>query len=420
MVKKSKKSAEKKSRSVEEKQKKQGHSSVKPITLENEFRFSEERFRRAKNRILAIGKENKTVFLEDINKFLPIDTPGDKIDELFDELEEMQIEIGDDLFADTESDEDIKGALEDLRNPLRAYLKNAGSFNLLTSQEEVEIAKIMEKSKKELLRLTKKRKNGKTSKKIMEYEQGFINARDRLIQANLRLVISIAKKYSNPKLSLRDLIQEGNIGLMKAVEKFRYREGFKFSTYATWWIRQAITRAIADHSATIRIPVHMIEKINKVNKIYRALSQTLDREPTDEEIANAINLGIDKIKKIKKSMRPEPISLDMPVGDEERATIGDFIEGDEESSPLSHTRRTLLREELEKAFEILDEREEKILRLRFGLDKEGYARTLEEVGKYFNLTRERIRQIEGKAIQKLKNAPRSEKLKPFLDQISFT
>ncbi|MCM8759400.1 MAG: sigma-70 family RNA polymerase sigma factor [Candidatus Omnitrophica bacterium] len=390
------------------------------IKEETNLHFSEERFQKAKSQILALGKENKTVFLEDINRYLPIDTPGDKIDELFDELEEMNIEIGDDLLADTEQEEDTRAVLEDLRNPLRAYLKDAGAFNLLTSEEEVEIAKTMEKYKKALIKMSKKKKNGKTLAAIEKYQQEFLKARDRLIQANLRLVISIAKKYSNPKLSLRDLIQEGNIGLMKAVEKFRYKEGFKFSTYATWWIRQAITRAIADHSATIRIPVHMIEKINKLSKAYRWLSQSLDREPTDEELAKVLNTDSDKVKKIKKSMRPEPVSLDMPVGDEERATVGDFIEDDEESSPLTHTRRTLLREELEKAFEILDEREEKILRLRFGLDEEGYARTLEEVGKYFNLTRERIRQIEGKAIQKLKNAPRAAKLKPFLDQMNFT
>ncbi|MGC9066438.1 MAG: sigma-70 family RNA polymerase sigma factor [Candidatus Ratteibacteria bacterium] len=405
-------------------QKTEAEKKKKTITGRNdkpvEVSFSEERFKRAKDQILALGKENKTVFIEDINKFLPIDTPGDKIDELFDELEEMNIEIGDDLLADTGGEEDTRMVLEDLRNPLRAYLKDAGSFNLLTSEEEVEIAKTMEKYKKALQQMCKKRRNGKNLEKIYKYQQEYIKARDRLIQANLRLVISIAKKYSNPKLSLRDLIQEGNIGLMKAVEKFRYKEGFKFSTYATWWIRQAITRAIADHSATIRIPVHMIEKINKLSKAYRWLSQSLDREPTDEELAKVMNTDSEKIKKIKKSMRPEPISLDMPVGDEERATVGDFIEDTEESSPLTHTRRTLLREELEKAFEILDEREEKILRLRFGLDRDGYARTLEEVGKYFNLTRERIRQIEGKAIQKLKNAPRASKLKPFLDQINFT
>lgn len=413
------KKAKKKEQSQKKTVKEKGQT--KKIDLESpEVRFSEEDFKKAKDQIVALGKENRTVYLEDINRFLPIDTPGDKIDELFDELEEMNIEIGDDLFAETETEEDSRILLEDLRNPLRAYLKDAGAYNLLTAEEEVEIAKTMEKYKKALIELNRKRKNGKNIAKIMKYQQEFIKARDRLIHANLRLVISIAKKYSNPKLSLRDLIQEGNIGLMKAVEKFRYKEGFKFSTYATWWIRQAITRAIADHSATIRIPVHMIEKINKLSKAYRWLSQSLDRDPTDEELAKVLNTDSEKIKKIKKSMRPEPVSLDMPVGDEERATVGDFIEDSEESSPLTHTRRSLLREELEKAFEILDEREEKILRLRFGLDKDGYARTLEEVGKSFNLTRERIRQIEGKAIQKLKQAPRAAKLKPFLDQINFT
>ncbi|MCM8821420.1 MAG: sigma-70 family RNA polymerase sigma factor [Candidatus Omnitrophica bacterium] len=406
---------------VEKESKKKSDKATSKVHDKNfDVHFSEEHFRKAKDQILALGKGTRTVFLEDINKFLPIDTPGDKIDELFDELEEMNIEIGDDLLAEKETEQDTKALLEDLRNPLRAYLKDAGSYNLLTSEEEVEIAKAMEKYKKALIQAVKKRKNGKNLALICKYQEGFIEARDRLIHANLRLVISIAKKYSNPKLSLRDLIQEGNIGLMKAVEKFRYKEGFKFSTYATWWIRQAITRAIADHSATIRIPVHMIEKINKLSKAYRWLAQSLDREPTDEELAKVLNTDCDKVKKIKKSMRPEPVSLDMPVGDEERATVGDFIEDGEESSPLTHTKRTLLREELEKAFEVLDEREEKILRLRFGLDTDGYARTLEEVGKYFNLTRERIRQIEGKAIQKLKHAPRAEKLKPFLDQINFT
>ncbi|MCM8815228.1 MAG: sigma-70 family RNA polymerase sigma factor, partial [Candidatus Omnitrophica bacterium] len=325
----------------------------KSRTLGPEVRFSEEQFRKAKDQILALGRETRTVFLEDINRFLPIDTPGDKIDELFDELEEMNIEIGDDLLAEKEAELDTKDFLEDVRNPLRAYLKDAGSFNLLTSEEEVAIAKTMEKYKKALAQAMKKGKNGKNAVLISKYQKGFIEARDRLIHANLRLVISIAKKYSNPKLSLRDLIQEGNIGLMKAVEKFRYKEGFKFSTYATWWIRQAITRAIADHSATIRIPVHMIEKINKLNKAYRYLAQSLDREPTDEELARMLNTDCGKIKKIKKSMRPEPVSLDMPVGDEERATVGDFIEDGEESSPLTHTKRTLLREELEKAFEVL-------------------------------------------------------------------
>ncbi|MCS7181166.1 MAG: sigma-70 family RNA polymerase sigma factor, partial [bacterium] len=224
----------------------------------------------------------------------------------------------------------------------------------------------------------------------------------------------IAKRYSNPKLSILDLIQEGNIGLMKAVDKFKYRTGFKFSTYATWWIRQAITRAIADHSSTIRIPVHMIEKINKVKKIEAKYSQLGEEaELSEEEIAKEMNLPVEKIKNIKKSMRPDPISIDSPVGDEERTTIGDFIEDRFNPNPLLHTRHSLLKEEIEKALSILDEREELIIRLRFGLDGEGYPRTLEEVGQIFNLTRERIRQIEAKAIQKLRNSYKGKRLQIF-------
>jgi len=239
--------------------------------------------------------------------------------------------------------------------------------------------------------------------------------RGRLIKSNLRLVINIAKRYSNPKLSLLDLIQEGNIGLMKAVEKFKYRTGFKFSTYATWWIRQAITRAIADHSSTIRIPVHMIEKINKLKKLEAKSSQTDNGEIKDEEIAKKMKIPVEKIKNIRKSMRPDPISIDLPVGDEERTTIGDFIEDGENPNPTKHVRYSLLSEEIEKALKVLDEREELIIRLRFGLDEKRYSRTLEEVGSYFHLTRERIRQIEAKAIQKLKNSLHSKKLALFLE-----
>ena len=249
---------------------------------------------------------------------------------------------------------------------------------------------------------------------IEKYENQLNKLREKLINSNLRLVINIAKRYSNPKLSILDLIQEGNIGLMKAVEKFKYRTGFKFSTYATWWIRQAITRAIADHSSTIRIPVHMIEKINKVKKIEAKYSQLGEEgELSEEEIAREMNLPLEKIKTIKKSMRPDPISIDSPIGDKERTTIGDFIEDKFNPNPLLHTRHSLLREEIEKALSILDEREELIIRLRFGLDGEGYPRTLEEVGQIFNLTRERIRQIEAKAIQKLRNSYRGKKLQIF-------
>jgi len=364
--------------------------------------------------IIELGKRKKFLTFDDINKILPIETNQDEIDELFDELEEWDIGIQDsDEYA---SVEEKKVDMEEVRNPLRSYLKGAGSFSLLTHAQEVEIARGIEEAKKRINRLLKQ--NGKKpSRQLMEAEERLNELRGRLIQANLRLVINIAKRYSNPKLSILDLIQEGNIGLMKAVEKFKYRTGFKFSTYATWWIRQAITRAIADHSATIRIPVHMIEKINKVNKAVRNLSQSLDREPTMDEIAQAIRMDPDKIRNIKRSMRPEPVSIDQNVGDDDRTTVGDFIADSENPGPLLATSQSLLREELEKALSILDEREEKILRLRFGLDRERFPRTLEEVGQHFRLTRERIRQIESKAIQKLKSSGHTAKLRPFIEEM---
>ena len=363
--------------------------------------------------IIALGKKKKHLSWDEINKILPMEsTSQEEIDGLFDDLESFNIKIDNEepLFVEKK-----KVDMEEARNPLRSYLKGAGSFSLINHAEEVEIAKGIEEVKKRLNQLNKSKNS--SIQIFYKYEVKLNILRGRLIQSNLRLVINIAKRYSNPKLSILDLIQEGNIGLMKAVEKFKYKTGFKFSTYATWWIRQAITRAIADHSATIRIPVHMIEKINKVNKAIRNLSQQLDREPTDREIAEEIKIDEEKIKTIKKSMRPEPVSLDMPVGDEERTTIGDFIEDNENPNPITHTKLSLLREELERALQILDDREEKIIRLRFGLDRNGYPRTLEEVGHYFQLTRERIRQIEAKAIYKLKASLRAQKLKPFLEEI---
>lgn len=367
------------------------------------------------NEIVELGKKKKYLSWDDINEILPMElTDEEDINELFDELEYYNIDIleeeGEDFFAEKEKKIDV----EEARNPLRAYLKGAGSYNLLTHEEEIEIAKGIEEVKKKLNKL---RKMSNPSKKLIEkYENQLFKLREKLINSNLRLVINIAKRYSNPKLSILDLIQEGNIGLMKAVDKFKYRTGFKFSTYATWWIRQAITRAIADHSSTIRIPVHMIEKINKVRKIEAKYSQLGEEEElSEEEIAKEMNIPVEKVKNIKKSMRSEPISIDMPVGDEDRTTIGDFIEDKFHPTPMSHTRHSLLREEIEKALSILDTREEMIIRLRFGLDEEGYPRTLEEVGQIFNLTRERIRQIEAKAIQKLRSSPRGQKLQIFLD-----
>lgn len=371
------------------------------------------------NEIIELGKRKKYLSWDDINEILPMEmTDEEDINALFDELEYYHIDILDEEEA-FPIEKEKKIDLEEARNPLKAYLKSAGSFNLLTHEEEIEIAKGIEEAKKKLAKLRKMENPPK--KEIEKYEEKLQKLREKLINSNLRLVINIAKRYSNPKLSILDLIQEGNIGLMKAVEKFKYRTGFKFSTYATWWIRQAITRAIADHSSTIRIPVHMIEKINKVKKIEAKYSQLgAENELSEEEIAKEMNLPIEKVKNIKKSMRPDPISIDMSIGDEDRTTIGDFIEDKVNPNPLKHTKHSLLREEIEKALSILDEREELIIRLRFGLDEEGYPRTLEEVGQIFNLTRERIRQIEAKAIQKLRNSYKGKRLKIFIDGIFET
>jgi len=362
--------------------------------------------------IIELGRKKKHLSWEEINEILPMEmTDQSEIDHLFDELDHWDINIDDNEPFHIEKTKTID--TEEAKSALRAYLKHAGSYSLLTHEEEVEIAKGIEEMKKKINEMKKKKKFSRIQ--YIKCCQKLNELRGRLIKSNLRLVINIAKRYSNPKLSLLDLIQEGNIGLMKAVEKFKYRTGFKFSTYATWWIRQAITRAIADHSSTIRIPVHMIEKINKLKKIEARSIQSDDGEIKDEEIAKKMNLPVEKIKNIRKSMRPDPISIDLPVGDEERTTIGDFIEDGENPNPIKHVRHSLLSEEIEKALKVLDEREELIIRLRFGLDKKRYSRTLEEVGSYFHLTRERIRQIEAKAIQKLKKSLHSKKLALFLE-----
>jgi len=362
--------------------------------------------------IIELGRRKKHLSWEEINEILPMEmTDQAEIDNLFDELDHWDIDIDDNEPFHTEKEKTID--TEEAKSALRAYLKHAGSYSLLTHEEEVEIAKGIEEMKKKINEMKKKKNFSQIQ--YLKCCQKLNELRGRLIKSNLRLVINIAKRYSNPKLSLLDLIQEGNIGLMKAVEKFKYRTGFKFSTYATWWIRQAITRAIADHSSTIRIPVHMIEKINKLKKIEAKSIQSDDGEIKDEEIARKMNLPVEKIKNIRKSMRPDPISIDLPIGDEERTTIGDFIEDGENPNPIKHVRHSLLSEEIERALKVLDEREELIIRLRFGLDEKRYSRTLEEVGSYFHLTRERIRQIEAKAIQKLKKSLHSKKLVLFLE-----
>ena len=274
-----------------------------------------------------------------------------------------------------------------IEDPVRMYLKEIGKVSLLTADEEIELAKRM--------------------------EQGDEEAKKRLAEANLRLVVSIAKRYVGRGMLFLDLIQEGNLGLIKAVEKFDYRKGYKFSTYATWWIRQAITRAIADQARTIRIPVHMVETINKLIRVSRQLLQELGREPTPEEIAEEMKMPVDRVREILK-ISQEPVSLETPIGEEEDSQLGDFIQDDNVPVPADAAAFTLLKEQLIEVLGTLTEREQKVLRLRFGLD-DGRARTLEEVGKEFNVTRERIRQIEAKALRKLRHPSRSRKLKDYLD-----
>ena len=274
-----------------------------------------------------------------------------------------------------------------IEDPVRMYLKEIGKVSLLTADEEIELAKRM--------------------------EQGDEEAKKRLAEANLRLVVSIAKRYVGRGMLFLDLIQEGNLGLIKAVEKFDYRKGYKFSTYATWWIRQAITRAIADQARTIRIPVHMVETINKLIRVSRQLLQELGREPTPEEIAEEMKMPVDRVREILK-ISQEPVSLETPIGEEEDSHLGDFIQDDNVPVPADAAAFTLLKEQLIEVQGTLTEREQKVLRLRFGLD-DGRARTLEEVGKEFNVTRERIRQIEAKALRKLRHPSRSRKLKDYLD-----
>ena len=322
---------------------------------------------------------------------------AEQIDKIYESLEEMGIEVID----DSEDDEDTPKKDEDseeetdvsvpegisVDDPVRMYLKEIGKVSLLTAEEEVALAK--------------------------RIQEGDTEAKRRLAEANLRLVVSIAKKYVGRGMLFLDLIQEGNLGLMKAVEKFDHEKGFKFSTYATWWIRQAITRAIADQARTIRIPVHMVETINKLIRISRQLLQELGREPLPEEIAEEMEMPVEKVRDIMK-IAQEPVSLETPIGEEEDSHLGDFIPDEDAQAPAEAAAYLLLKEQLEDVLETLTPREEKVLRLRFGLD-DGRPRTLEEVGQVFGVTRERIRQIEAKALRKLRHPSRSKKLKDFLE-----
>ena len=323
-----------------------------------------------------------------------IDLEPDQIEKVYDTLETLGIDIVDEESVvvdeeDDEADQSDDSILEGVNvdDPVRMYLKEIGKVSLLTAEEEIDLAQRM--------------------------EAGDEMAKRQLAEANLRLVVSIAKRYVGRGMLFLDLIQEGNLGLIKAVEKFDYRKGFKFSTYATWWIRQAITRAIADQARTIRIPVHMVETINKLIRVSRQLLQEYGREPLPEEIAEEMGITEEKVREILK-IAQEPVSLETPIGEEEDSHLGDFIPDDDAPAPAEAAAFTLLKDQLMEVLDTLTPREEKVLRLRFGLD-DGRARTLEEVGKEFNVTRERIRQIEAKALRKLRHPSRSKRLKDFLD-----
>ncbi|MBS4176307.1 RNA polymerase sigma factor RpoD [Lederbergia citrea] len=358
----------------------------------------------AKEKLIEQGKKQGTLTYEGIaGKLAHFDLDSHQMDEFYESLSDQGIELLEEAEGEgenpntnqiqKESEEEFD--LNDLsvppgvkiNDPVRMYLKEIGRVDLLSGEEEVALAK--------------------------RIEAGDEEAKKRLAEANLRLVVSIAKRYVGRGMLFLDLIQEGNMGLIKAVEKFDYDKGFKFSTYATWWIRQAITRAIADQARTIRIPVHMVETINKLIRVQRQLLQDLGREPSPEEIAEEMDLTPEKVREILK-IAQEPVSLETPIGEEDDSHLGDFIEDQEATSPSEHAAYELLKEQLEDVLDTLTDREENVLRLRFGLD-DGRTRTLEEVGKVFGVTRERIRQIEAKALRKLRHPSRSKRLKDFLE-----
>ena len=358
------------------------------------------------DRLLASAKKKKNVLdqKEILDMFAGEELSSEKLDYIYDFLESKKIDVmrmsmdedtDSELFLDEDPEEEVDVEHIDLSvpdgigldDPIRMYLKEIGKVPLLSTEEEIELAK--------------------------RIELGDEEAKRTLAESNLRLVVSIAKRYMGRGMQFLDLIQEGNLGLIKAVEKFEYKKGYKFSTYATWWIRQAITRAIADQARTIRIPVHMVETINRLIRTQRQLVQTLGREPSPDEVAAAMEIPVERVREVMK-ISMDPVSLETPIGEEEDSHLGDFIQDEQVMVPADAATYTLLREQLTEVLETLTEREQKVLRLRFGLD-DGRPRTLEEVGRDFNVTRERIRQIEAKALRKLRHPSRSRKLKDYLD-----
>lgn len=379
---------------------------------EAELRAAEEQaaFEEQLNQLLLLAKKKKNVLenQEVLDFFTGTVLDADRLDRIYDFLEtnkvdvlqineDEDLELDPDLFIEEELEEEEEIDIEHIdlsvpegisvEDPVRMYLKEIGKVPLLSSDDEIELAK--------------------------KIELGDELAKEKLTEANLRLVVSIAKRYVGRGMQFLDLIQEGNLGLIKAVEKFDYRKGYKFSTYATWWIRQAITRAIADQARTIRIPVHMVETINRLVRVSRQLLQELGREPSPEEVASRVDMPVERVREIMK-VSQEPVSLETPIGEEEDSHLGDFIQDDQVAVPADAATFTMLHEQLMEVLDTLTEREQKVLRLRFGLD-DGRPRTLEEVGREFNVTRERIRQIEAKALRKLRHPSRSKKLKDYLD-----
>ena len=365
-----------------------------------------QKFLEKMNELVALGKKKKSILdVQEINDFFAdMELSAEQMEKVFEYLEGHNIDVLR-ITADTDDDVDIDNMIAEeeevdmenidlsvpegvsIEDPVRMYLKEIGKVPLLSAEREIELAKRM--------------------------EEGDEDAKKELAEANLRLVVSIAKRYVGRGMLFLDLIQEGNLGLIKAVEKFDYHKGYKFSTYATWWIHQAITRAIADQARTIRIPVHMVETINKLIRVSRQLLQELGREPLPEEIAKELDMPVERVREILK-ISQEPVSLETPIGEEEDSHLGDFIQDDNVPVPAEAAAQTLLKEQLDEVLDTLTEREQKVLRLRFGMN-DGRARTLEEVGKEFDVTRERIRQIEAKALRKLRHPSRSRKLRDYLD-----